>query len=80
MMRGWQLGLPKNYGTFLLNYDVSYVTFFPLADGPVGKLVWSSAELPTDGQKVVLVVSVLKNPGQFYCYNYNVEGMVDFVS
>ncbi|KAM9462864.1 tudor domain-containing protein 1 [Clarias gariepinus] len=50
-----------------------------IQDGPVGKLVWSSAELPTDGQKVVLVVSVLKNPGQFYCYNYNVEGMQTLV-
>ncbi|XP_060794982.1 tudor domain-containing protein 1 [Neoarius graeffei] len=44
-------------------------------NGPVDKLKWSCAELPVDGQKVVLVVSVLENPGQFYCYNYSAEGM-----
>ncbi|XP_062859119.1 tudor domain-containing protein 1 isoform X2 [Trichomycterus rosablanca] len=37
------------------------------------KLEWTCAELPTDGQKVVLVVSVLENPGEFYCYNYIAE-------
>lgn len=47
-----------------------------LADGQMDKLEWSCAELPIDGQKVVLVVSVLDNPGQFYCYSYNAEGMV----
>ncbi|XP_076855400.1 tudor domain-containing protein 1 [Brachyhypopomus gauderio] len=41
----------------------------------VDKLVWSCAELPIDGQKVVLVISVLENPGEFYCYNYNAEDM-----
>ncbi|XP_058262771.1 tudor domain-containing protein 1 isoform X2 [Hemibagrus wyckioides] len=39
------------------------------------KLEWSCAELPTDGQKVVLVISVLENPGQFYCYNYSADVM-----
>ncbi|TSK14749.1 Tudor domain-containing protein 1 [Bagarius yarrelli] len=35
------------------------------------KLKWSCVKLPADGQKVVLVISVLESPGQFYCYNYN---------
>ncbi|XP_066520883.1 tudor domain-containing protein 1 [Hoplias malabaricus] len=39
----------------------------------VEKLDWSCAELPTGGQEVVLVISVLENPGEFYCYNYSVE-------
>ncbi|KAF5896519.1 tudor domain-containing protein 1 isoform X1 [Clarias magur] len=43
------------------------------------KLVSSCAELPTDGLKVVLVVSVLENPGQFYCYNYKLEDMQTLV-
>ncbi|XP_037546981.1 tudor domain-containing protein 1 [Nematolebias whitei] len=30
-------------------------------------LVWSVAELPTDGQTVALLTSVIENPGQFYC-------------
>ncbi|XP_035513908.1 tudor domain-containing protein 1 isoform X3 [Morone saxatilis] len=30
-------------------------------------LVWSSAELPSDGQKVALLASVVENPGEFYC-------------
>lgn len=50
--------------------------FLLLADGPVDKLEWSCAELPIDGQKVVLVVSVLETPGQFFCYGCNAEGMV----
>ncbi|XP_072523567.1 tudor domain-containing protein 1 [Salminus brasiliensis] len=41
----------------------------------VDKLEWSCAELPIDGQEVVLVISVLENPGEFYCYNYNAEDM-----
>ncbi|XP_017551496.1 tudor domain-containing protein 1 isoform X1 [Pygocentrus nattereri] len=41
----------------------------------VDKLEWSCAELPIDGQEVVLVVSVLENPGEFYCYNYKAEDM-----
>ncbi|XP_017338221.2 tudor domain-containing protein 1 [Ictalurus punctatus] len=44
-------------------------------DGPADKLELSCAELPIDGQKVALVVSVLENPGQFYCYNYNAEDL-----
>lgn len=47
-----------------------------LVDGQMDKLEWSCAELPIDGQKVVLVVSLLENPGRFYCYSYNAEGMV----
>uniref|UniRef100_A0A8C4HZP5 Tudor domain-containing protein 1 n=1 Tax=Dicentrarchus labrax TaxID=13489 RepID=A0A8C4HZP5_DICLA len=30
-------------------------------------LVWSSAELPSDGQTVALLASVVENPGEFYC-------------
>uniref|UniRef100_A0A4W4ELF3 Tudor domain-containing protein 1 n=1 Tax=Electrophorus electricus TaxID=8005 RepID=A0A4W4ELF3_ELEEL len=41
----------------------------------LNKLQWSCVELPIDGQKVVLVISVLETPGEFYCYNYNSEGM-----
>ncbi|KAI4872808.1 hypothetical protein NFI96_016135 [Prochilodus magdalenae] len=41
----------------------------------VDKLEWSCAELPIDGQEVVLVVSVLENPGEFYCYNYKAKDM-----
>lgn len=67
----------KNIGTCLLHCDVALLpTLFLVTDGPVDKLKWSCAELPIDGQKVVLVVSVLENPGQFYCYNYSTEGMV----
>ncbi|XP_047672884.1 tudor domain-containing protein 1 isoform X3 [Tachysurus fulvidraco] len=44
-------------------------------DDPEDKLEWSCSELPTDGQKVVLVISVLDNPGQFYCYNYSADVM-----
>lgn len=68
----------KNIVTCLLRYDVALlnIVVFLLADGPADKLELSCAELPIDGQKVALVVSVLENPGQFYCYNYNAEGMV----
>uniref|UniRef100_A0A8B9KDB5 Tudor domain containing 1 n=1 Tax=Astyanax mexicanus TaxID=7994 RepID=A0A8B9KDB5_ASTMX len=41
----------------------------------VDKLEWTCAELPIDGHEVVLVISVLENPGEFYCYNYSTEGM-----
>lgn len=58
-----------SYRSCLLHCDV----FLLLTDD---KLEWSHAELPTDGQKVVLVISVLENPGQFYCYNYSADGMV----
>ncbi|KAK3559458.1 hypothetical protein QTP86_013631 [Hemibagrus guttatus] len=44
-------------------------------ESPDDKLEWSRAELPIDGQKVVLVISVLENPGQFYCYNYSADVM-----
>ncbi|XP_070708417.1 tudor domain-containing protein 1 [Pempheris klunzingeri] len=30
-------------------------------------LVWSSAELPCDGQRVALLASVMENPQEFYC-------------
>uniref|UniRef100_A0AAY4DFC6 Tudor domain-containing protein 1 n=1 Tax=Denticeps clupeoides TaxID=299321 RepID=A0AAY4DFC6_9TELE len=39
------------------------------------KLQWSCAELPSEGQMVALVVSMIENPGEFYCYHYNSEGM-----
>uniref|UniRef100_A0A8C8JGD4 Tudor domain-containing protein 1 n=1 Tax=Oncorhynchus tshawytscha TaxID=74940 RepID=A0A8C8JGD4_ONCTS len=47
------------------------------AEGPaVGeKLQWTCAELPTEGQMVALVVSVMENPGEFYCYKYNQEDL-----
>ncbi|KAG9267905.1 tudor domain-containing protein 1 isoform X2 [Astyanax mexicanus] len=41
----------------------------------VDKLEWTCAELPIDGHEVVLVISVLENPGEFYCYNYSTEGL-----
>ncbi|XP_029932954.1 tudor domain-containing protein 1 isoform X3 [Myripristis murdjan] len=34
-------------------------------------LVWSCAELPTDGQTVALLVSVVENPEEFYCRIHN---------
>ncbi|MCI4384336.1 hypothetical protein PGIGA_G00037500 [Pangasianodon gigas] len=57
------------------NIETKKEEAFESPDGLVDKLEWSCAELPTDGQKVVLVVSVLENPGQFYCYNYNTKDM-----
>uniref|UniRef100_A0A4W5NFJ1 Tudor domain containing 1 n=1 Tax=Hucho hucho TaxID=62062 RepID=A0A4W5NFJ1_9TELE len=39
------------------------------------KLQWTCAELPTEGQMVALVVSVMENPGEFYCYKYNQEDL-----
>uniref|UniRef100_A0AAY4DFF5 Tudor domain-containing protein 1 n=1 Tax=Denticeps clupeoides TaxID=299321 RepID=A0AAY4DFF5_9TELE len=48
----------------------------PTASTPVKqKLQWSCAELPSEGQMVALVVSMIENPGEFYCYHYNSEGM-----
>uniref|UniRef100_A0A8C8MHR3 Tudor domain-containing protein n=1 Tax=Oncorhynchus tshawytscha TaxID=74940 RepID=A0A8C8MHR3_ONCTS len=41
---------------------------------PPPQLLWTCAELPTEGQMVALVVSVMENPGEFYCYKYNQEG------
>ncbi|XP_051530628.1 tudor domain-containing protein 1-like [Myxocyprinus asiaticus] len=44
----------------------------PSLSGPaVEKLEWTCAELPSDGQKVELVISTLKSLGEFYCYNYS---------
>ncbi|XP_070783515.1 tudor domain-containing protein 1 [Enoplosus armatus] len=34
-------------------------------------LVWSCTELPTDGQTVALLASVVENPGEFYCHINN---------
>uniref|UniRef100_A0A8C7P6P5 Tudor domain-containing protein 1 n=1 Tax=Oncorhynchus mykiss TaxID=8022 RepID=A0A8C7P6P5_ONCMY len=47
------------------------------AEGPAvaEKLQWTCAELPTEGQMVALVVSVMENPGEFYCYKYNQEDL-----
>uniref|UniRef100_A0A673XAS8 Tudor domain-containing protein 1 n=1 Tax=Salmo trutta TaxID=8032 RepID=A0A673XAS8_SALTR len=39
------------------------------------KLQWTYAELPTEGEMVALVVSVMENPGEFYCYKYNQEDL-----
>ncbi|XP_014012539.2 tudor domain-containing protein 1 isoform X1 [Salmo salar] len=39
------------------------------------KLQWTYAELPTEGQMVALVVSMMENPGEFYCYKYNQEDL-----
>ncbi|KAM4624559.1 tudor domain-containing protein 1 [Polymixia lowei] len=38
-------------------------------------LVWSCAELPCDGQTVVLLISIVENPGEFHCYIYNPEDL-----
>uniref|UniRef100_A0A672KST2 Tudor domain-containing protein 1 n=1 Tax=Sinocyclocheilus grahami TaxID=75366 RepID=A0A672KST2_SINGR len=37
----------------------------------VEKMEWTCAELPSDGQKVELVISSLKSLDEFYCYNYS---------
>nr|XP_057918672.1 tudor domain-containing protein 1 isoform X2 [Doryrhamphus excisus] len=34
-------------------------------------LVWSSVELPTEGQSVVLTATVVVNPGEFFCHMDN---------
>ncbi|XP_024141314.1 tudor domain-containing protein 1 isoform X1 [Oryzias melastigma] len=40
----------------------------PPASPPVSDpLVWSCAELPSDGQTVALLASVVKSPAEFYC-------------
>lgn len=39
-------------------------------------LVWSSAELVCGGPWVELMVSAVQNPGEFYCYNHESEGVV----
>lgn len=43
----------------------------PLSQPVVEKLEWTCAELPFDGQKVELVISMLKSLDEFYCYNYS---------
>ncbi|XP_064807023.1 tudor domain-containing protein 1 [Oncorhynchus masou masou] len=47
------------------------------AEGPAvaEKLQWTCAELPTEGRMVALVVSVMENPGEFYCYKYKGTGL-----
>lgn len=39
-------------------------------------LVWSWTELPTDGQTVALLASVLENPQDFYCCINSPTGIV----
>ncbi|KAF6724964.1 Tudor domain-containing protein 1 [Oryzias melastigma] len=39
----------------------------PPASPVVDPLVWSCAELPSDGQTVALLASVVKSPAEFYC-------------
>ena len=42
---------------------------------PVMKtLEWSCVELPCEGQKVALLVSVIETPGEFYCNVHNTKG------
>ncbi|XP_051523299.1 tudor domain-containing protein 1-like [Myxocyprinus asiaticus] len=44
----------------------------PSLCGPViEKMEWTCAELPSDGRKVELVISILKSLDEFYCYNYS---------
>ncbi|KAM6951176.1 tudor domain-containing protein 1 [Aplochiton taeniatus] len=38
-------------------------------------LVWSCAELPCEGQAVALVISVMVDPGEFYCYILNPQDL-----
>ncbi|XP_019902243.2 tudor domain-containing protein 1 isoform X2 [Esox lucius] len=39
------------------------------------ELLWTCAELPTNGQMMSLVVSVIEHPGEFYCYKCNQEDL-----
>lgn len=39
-------------------------------------LVWSFTKIPCDGQTVVLLPSVVDNPGEFYCRVDNLAGIV----
>lgn len=38
-------------------------------------LVWSCTDLSCDGQTVALLVSVVENPGEFYCRIDNPAGI-----
>lgn len=38
-------------------------------------MVWSSAELPSEGQTVALLASVVENPGEFFCRIDNPTGV-----
>uniref|UniRef100_A0A3P8ZBS7 Tudor domain containing 1 n=1 Tax=Esox lucius TaxID=8010 RepID=A0A3P8ZBS7_ESOLU len=42
---------------------------------PPLELLWTCAELPTNGQMMSLVVSVIEHPGEFYCYKCNQEDL-----
>lgn len=49
----------------------------PSASSSVSEhLVWSVAELPSDGQTVALLTSVIENPGKFYCRLNSPKGFV----
>ncbi|KAG5855146.1 hypothetical protein ANANG_G00045880 [Anguilla anguilla] len=43
------------------------------AGPPSSTLQWSCAELPCDGQTVELAISMVENPGEFYCHHYNAK-------
>ncbi|XP_064177328.1 tudor domain-containing protein 1 isoform X4 [Anguilla rostrata] len=43
------------------------------AGPPASTLQWSCAELPCDGQTVELAISMVENPGEFYCHHYNAK-------
>lgn len=52
----------------------SFIYGLALSQPVVEKLEWTCAELPFDGQKVELVISMLKSLDEFYCYNYSKTG------
>ncbi|XP_063077520.1 tudor domain-containing protein 1 [Engraulis encrasicolus] len=39
------------------------------------KLEWTCAELPQDGQPTPMVISIIENPGEFYCHRYLQQDM-----
>lgn len=52
---------------------------FCVASGPppaCEPLLWSYTELPSDGQTVALLASVVENPQEFYCRINNPTGIV----
>uniref|UniRef100_A0A672KUI6 Tudor domain-containing protein 1-like n=1 Tax=Sinocyclocheilus grahami TaxID=75366 RepID=A0A672KUI6_SINGR len=51
--------------------NMGYVAVETLSKPVVEKMEWTCAELPSDGQKVELVISSLKSLDEFYCYNYS---------
>lgn len=69
MFPGEQSDKTENYGMCL--------SLPPSASSSVAEhLVWSVAELPTDGQTVALLTSVVENPGRFYCCLSSPTGFV----